>query len=255
MNRLASIALYTFREAVRNKILYSILFFAICLILLSTVLGAASMRQDERVLKNISLFGIALFSDIIAIFLGVTMVYQELERKTVYNLLSKPIARWVYFLGKYAGMSMVLMVQLALMSLALMGVMLVRGDAVTPSLLSAFWLIGVESLIVGAFALFFSSFSTPYVSGFLALGLWLVGRMLQELESYLPSIESAFSRRFLGALTQLFPDLSLFGLTTQLSANVAVPLSYVWNATVYGFSYIALFLLAGVFIFRRRDFI
>lgn len=255
MRQLLAIAFYTFREAVRNKVLYSILFFAIALILLATALGAGSLRQDTRVLLNIGLFAISLFSDIIAIFLGVTMVFQELERKTIYNLLSKPIARHSYFFGKYLGLSAVLSVQLVMMSIALLSVLLLRGDPFSVTIVQALWLIQVEALIIGAIALFFSSFSTPYVSGFLTLGLWLVGRLLQELQLYLPSMDPGVARELLRLVTWVCPDLSLFGLTTQISSHVSVPASYIGEATTYGLSYAALFLVAGMFIFRRRDFI
>ena len=255
MRQLLAIAFYTFREAVRNKVLYSILFFAIALILLATALGAGSLRQDTRVLMNIGLFAIALFSDLIAIFLGVTMVFQELERKTIYNLLSKPIARHAYFFGKYLGLSAVLSVQLVMMSITLLSVVLLRGDPISATLIQALWLIQVEALIVGAIALFFSSFSTPYVSGFLTLGLWLVGRLLQELQVYLPQMDPGPGRALLLCVTWVCPDLSLFGLTTQLSAHITVPMAYIWEATTYGLAYAALFLVAGMFIFRRRDFI
>lgn len=127
MKTAAAIALYSFREAVRNKILYSILFFAILLILLSVVLGSASVNQDSRFLLDIGLFSINIFGDIIAIFLGITSVFQEIERKTLYNVLSKPIDRATYFLGKFGGIAMTLAVQLLLMAAALSATLLLRG--------------------------------------------------------------------------------------------------------------------------------
>lgn len=255
MSRILAIALSTFREAVRNKILYSIVFFAIVMMGIAVVMGSASLSQGTRVLLDVGLFAIALFADIIAIFLGVTMMYQELERKTIYNILSKPIPRPAYFLGKFLGMALTLAVQIAVMSGALSLTFLIRGDEIVWGQLGfAYWLIYVECLIVVAFALFFSSFSTPYVSGFLALGIWLVGRLLQELQRFLTEVPDEL-RGLLRGIVTVAPDLNLFTLTTQLTHHIHVSGGYVLQTTLYGLAYAGFFLTFGVLIFNRRDFI
>lgn len=255
MKTVAAIALYSFREAVRNKILYSILFFAILLILLSVVLGSASVNQNSRFLLDLGLFSINLFGDIIAIFLGITSVFQEIERKTLYNVLSKPIDRATYFVGKFGGIAMTLAVQLLLMALALSGVLLFQGGAVSLQLLGAFWLTYVESVMIASFALFFGSFSTPYVSGFITLGVWLIGRLVQELAAFLDKVEEPAARHLLQGIVALAPDLNFFTLTTQLTYGYPVSLAYFASATFYGLGYILIAMAAAVFIFRRRDFI
>ena len=233
MKTAAAIALYSFREAVRNKILYSILFFAILLILLSVVLGSASVNQDSRFLLDIGLFSINIFGDIIAIFLGITSVFQEIERKTLYNVLSKPIDRATYFLGKFGGIAMTLAVQL----------------------LGAFWLTYVESVMIASFALFCGSFSTPYVSGFITLGVWLIGRLVQELAAFVEKVDEPAARHLLRGIVALAPDLNFFTITTQLTYGYPVGLAYFGAATLYGLGYIAVAMGAAIIIFRRRDFI
>ncbi|MCB9506892.1 MAG: ABC transporter permease subunit [Myxococcales bacterium] len=255
MRQLVSIAVATFREAVRNKILYSILFFAVALIALSIALGSASLNQDVPVITSIGLTAIHFFSDLIAIFIGVTMVFQELERKTIYNVLSKPVSRHSYFFGKFAGMALTLLVQLAIMSAVLAAVLAVGGGEVDARYLAAVLLTWVESLVVLSFALFFSSFSTPYVSGFLALGVWLVGGLTQNLTLYIPSIEDASARQLARSVVAVLPDFSLFDLTTQLMYAYPVTLGYVAQTVAYGASLGGVFLVAGAEIFRRRDFI
>lgn len=263
MRPILGIARNTFREAVRNKVLYSIVFFAVALILLAVILGGASLAQDARVVRDIGLFAISFFSDMIAIFIGVTMVYQELERKTVYNVLSKPVAREAYLAGKFLGMAFTLGVQLAIMASALVLVMLVRGDPTPPLLFGALWLLYVRCLVIASLAVFFSSFSTPYVSGFLVLGVWLVGSLLQNLEAFLlgditGDISAAVSSAvtLIGtAVIGIAPDLSLFVLTTQLTHNIPVPDTYLMHATGYGLGYALTFVMLGALIFRRRDFI
>lgn len=255
MRRIFAIALYTFREAVRNKILYSILFFAIALILLALAIGPASLNQDARIISDVGFFALSFFGNVVAIFLGVTMLFQELERKTIYTVLSKPVARHTYFLGKFAGMAITLAVQIAVMAAALFAVLLIRGDGVSTLQIYAVFLAWIETLIIAGIALFFSSFSTPYVSGFLTFGVFLVGRLVPELEAYLPKIESPAAVMLSRAILTIAPDLQLFTLSTQINYGIAVPFSYLASATSYGLIYTAIFLLIGVLIFERRDFI
>lgn len=255
MTQLLSIAIYTFREAIRNKILYSIVFFSIALIVLAVFLGQGSLQQDARVIRNIGLTTTSLFSNVIGLFLGVTLVYQELERKTIYNVLSKPLTRPVYFFGKFFGVMLTLTLQLVVMSAVLTLVLAFRGDALPPALFYSYWLILIEATLVVAVAFFFSSFSTPYVSGYLTLGVWLVGRLVQELIQSIPDIESALSRRLVTLLTAICPDLSLFTLQTQLSLGISVPAEFVLHVTTYGLGYALVALIGGAYLFQRRDFI
>jgi ABC-type transport system involved in multi-copper enzyme maturation permease subunit len=255
MSRLLSIAFYTFREAIRNKILYSIVFFAVVLMFIAVVLGEASLHQDARILRNLGLTSTSIFANLIGLFLGVTLVYQELERKTIYNVLSKPLPRPLYFFGKFLGIALTLAVQLVVMAATLLIAMALRGDPMSLELAYAFWLIFVESLLIIAFALLFSSFSTPYVSGYLTLGVWLVGRLIQELAAVAPRLDDAWVRQLVQFFVLVCPDLSLFNLQTQLSNQVVVPLSYVLHASLYGLGYASLALIAGAALFNRRDFI
>lgn len=258
-----AIARNTFREAVRNKVLYSVVFFAIALFGFSLLLGGVSLDQSQRVVRDVGLFGLSFFSDMIAIFVGVTMIFQELERKTIYNVLSKPVSRPLYLFGKFKGMALTLFVQFVIMALALTGVMLANGDSLSVTYGYALWLIYVRAVLVAGLAIFFSSFSTPYVAGFLMLGVWLVGSLLQNLQAFLTGEVSGNiadgvdnSLQFFGdAIVLLAPDLSLFVLTTQLTHEILVPFAYVLQTTLYGLAYTGFFVLFGALVFQRRDFI
>ena len=255
MRQFLAIARSTFLEAVRNKILYSILVFAAALIALALGIGGASLSQNARILSDVGLFALHFFSDVIAVFMGVTMVYQELQRKTIYNVLSKPISRYTYFFGKFVGMAAVLLVQLAVMTSALALIMVLRGDPVRLEFLYAAYLAYVECLLILGFALFFSSFSTPYVSGFLTLGVWMVGGLLQNLAVYRDGMELGFDRTVASFFVAIAPDLSFFGLSTQLAYAIPVAFEYVLHASLYGLGYTAFLLVAGSSIFSKRDFI
>ncbi len=254
MKQFLGIALATFREAVRNKILYSILFFAVALIVVALAVGGASLSQDARILTDLGLFALHFFSDMIAIFLGVTMVYNEIQRKTIYNVLSKPVSRHVYFAGKFSGMAFTLALQLIVMTAALAGIMAVRGDPLSVTFVYAAWLAYVQCLIVLGFALLFASFSTPYVSGFLTLGVWVVGGLIQNLAAAASDYDP-FSRRLAELFVAIVPDLNLFSLTTQLTYAIPVSSDYVLHASTYGLTYAAALLVCGSLIFARRDFV
>jgi ABC-type transport system involved in multi-copper enzyme maturation permease subunit len=255
MKKFFAIARSTFLEAVRNKILYSILVFAIALIVLALAIGGASLSQNARILNDVGLFALHFFSDIIAIFMGVTMVFQELQRKTIYSVLSKPVSRYTYFFGKYSGMAAVLFVQLGVMTGALVAIMLLQQHPVRLEFFYASFLAYVECLLVLAFALFFSSFSTPYVSGFLTLGVWAVGGLLQNLSVHRDTMAPGLDRALASTFVAVAPDLSFFGLSTQLAYGIPVAADYVFHASVYGLGYAAFLLVVGSLIFAKRDFI
>ena len=263
LSALWAVAFNTFREAVRNKVLYSVIFFAIALFGFSLLLGGVSLNQSQLVVRDVGLFGLSFFSDMIAIFVGVTVIFQELERKTIYNVLSKPISRSLYLVGKFKGMALTLLVQFVIMAAALTAVMAFNNDSFPVTYAYALWLIYVRAVLIAGLAIFFSSFSTPYVAGFMMLGVWLVGSLVQNLKAYLENDVSGAIAESAGGLVQPLgeaivwaaPDLSLFVLTTQLTHGIFVPFAYVTQATLYGLSYTAFFVLFGALVFQRRDFL
>lgn len=253
--QLATIAVYSFREAVRNKVLYVIVFFAVTLMLLSLVLGGASLAQSKRVVLDVGLMALNVFTNISAVVVGVTTIYNELERKTIYNLLSKPVTRWTYYIGKYLGLLLTVAVLMALMVVALVVTLLVNGAAPTLSLVGALWLLFVQSALIAAFASFFSSFSTPYLSGFMTAGIALIGTMVDDLEGLTETFESEAAARALNAVVSVLPELDLFVVSRALVYEIPVPVSFVGAVTLYGMMYSCVLLALGGYIFSRRDFI
>ena len=178
MNRIVAIAWNTFREAVRNKILYSLLFFAVLLIVSALAIGNLTLHEEVRTIRDIGLFGIDIFGVIIAIFVGVNLLYKELDLKTVYTILPKPLWRWEFVLGKWLGMLLTLAVQMLVMGLVLGGVLAAEGSHFDVATAKAVWLLFVNVMLVTSMAVFFSAFSSPFLSGFFALGCFVVGRSI-----------------------------------------------------------------------------
>jgi ABC-type transport system involved in multi-copper enzyme maturation permease subunit len=262
MNRLFAIALNTFREAIRNKVLYSLLFFALALIASALLLGQISLHEDARITRDVGLGGIALFSVLIAIFVGVNLVYKELERKTVFSLIPKPIHRFEFILGKFAGMVLTLAVQVAIMSAVLFCVLLAQGAAVDAPVLVAITLLFVEVVVVTAVAVLFSSFSTPFLSGLFTLGIFVVGRSTPELRELIAKLHSGALKVALSVGLRIVPDLHLFYVSGALVGGQPVSVhgtyvgwSYVATATAYGLGYGALALVLATALFSRRDFV
>ena len=261
IGRIWAIALNTFREAARIRVLYGILVLVLGSNLLAIFLGQLSQRDADRVARDIGLAGISLFGSLTAIFLGVFLLYTEVQRRTIHAIVSKPIERWEFVVGKYLGMGLVLTVLVALFAVAMAGVLAVRGVAISTPVIQAVVLAWFEVLTVAAIAIFFSSFSTPFMSGIFALALWVIGRVTPDVERAAASA-APWIRGLTKVTLEIVPDLHLFAVsgTTVGGDHVSVhgdfvSWGYVGVASAHGILWIAGLLLLACLIFRRRDFV
>ncbi|MBM4320275.1 MAG: ABC transporter permease, partial [Deltaproteobacteria bacterium] len=197
----------TFREAIRNKILYILLLVALGLIASSVFFGKLSLDQSVRVVIDFGMGTISFFGVVIAIFIGVNLLYQELDRKTLYTVLVRPIARAQFVLGKYLGMLLTLTVMTVVMSLVLVLLLLANEQTPHLPLLQAIYLSFVELTIVVAVAVFFSAFSTPFLSGAFTFGIFLLGRLKADLFTYLPQLKLGPLAEVLQGVSCLLPNL------------------------------------------------
>jgi ABC-type transport system involved in multi-copper enzyme maturation permease subunit len=261
------IAVSVFRESVRDRVLYSLLFFAVLLIAASYLLGQLTAGQDLKIIKDLGLAAIATFGLFIAVFIGVGLVWKEVDRRSIYSLLSKPVRRHEFVLGKYAGLALTLVVNVGAMTVAfyaVLGYLAWLADdtaragwaapAMDPALLAAVALILVELLVVTAVALFFSTFSSPFLSAALTLGVWVVGRFNDDLRHFDDVVESQAAAVLARALYYVLPNFAAFDVKAQVVHAVPVDLAYVGLTAAYGVTYVALLLAAAVVVFERRDF-
>ena len=261
MTRVWAIARNTFREAVRNKILYSLLFFAVLLILSASALGQLSLHEEVRMTRDVGLYGIDLFGVVIAIFVGVNLLYKELDLKTVYTILPKPLRRWEFVLGKWLGMLLTLAVQMAVMGVVLAITMALQEARFDLPMAKAVWLLYVNVVVVTSVAVLFSSFSSPFLSGFFALGFFVVGRSVPDIRALAQKSGPAV-RAVLEAGTTVLPNLHLFYPSGAIigAEHVSVHADlvgagYVIWTTLYGLGYSLVLLVLAMLIFRRRDFV
>ena len=261
MTQIFAIAQNTYREAVRNRIFFVLALFALVMLFVSLALSSGSLHQEVRLMKDSGLFLTSTCCVLISIFVGVNLVYKELERKTIYTIMPKPIDRSQFLLGKYLGLAFVMLLLVIMMGSLLAGLLFSVGGEVGVELFQAYYMAYLEILIIIAVALFFSSFSTPFLSGLMTLGYFLVGRFVDRLMVLQVggSSNSTEATEQVDAtvrtLANLFPDLSVFNLTEQVVYGRPISADYVLHGSITAFTYIGLGLLLAVVLFSRRDFV
>lgn len=323
MKRIWAIAINTFREAVRDRVLYGVVGFATAILFFTLALAQLSLDQQERVVRDVGLASISLFSVVVAVFLGSSLLYKEIEKKTLYVILPKPIERHEFLIGKYIGITLTAMVFMAIMgSLQMIIAMAQRAMAVEPSpagrpelayvalgllvlvtgaglltlrqakkrassrtilllpvsligfaamallasstgitvgpLLGALCLDVGEVLVVAAIAMLFSSFSTPFLTGALTIGVWLMGRSAGEMATMSSSALPEVVRASLRGLAWIVPNLNLFvppqrALTEPVLGST--PAEYVAFAMAYAALYAGILIALACAIWRKRDFL
>ncbi len=254
--RLFAIARNAFREAVRDRVLYNLVVFVLLLIAGAIFLGETSAGQEAKIIVDLGLSAILLFGVFIAIFVGVGLVYKEIERRTLYAILSKPIGRGEFLLGKYLGLCLTLLVNVAIMgvglSLALLYVQ--RGwDPLLVRIWPTILLIYVELLILTGVAMLFSAFSSPALSALLAFFVFVIGHFSADLKTLANSMGSAPSRWVFAGLYYLLPNFANFNSITAAAHGQVTDGRAIAVAAAYGAVYVALLLAATALIFSRRN--
>ena len=252
-----AIARNTFREAVRDRVLYNLILFALLLIGSAIFIGELSAGQEAKIVVDLGLSAMLLFGVFIAIFVGVGLVYKEIERRTLYAILSKPIGRGQFLLGKYLGLNLTLLVNVVVMGFGVMLALLYtrRGwDPLALKIWPAILLIYFELLVITAVAIVFSSFSSPALSALLSFFIFVIGHFSNDLRGLSDSAASPPARWLFRALYYLLPNLSNFSSITTTAHGVIPDARAIAGAMVYGILYVAVLVSGAALIFRRRNF-
>lgn len=267
MRTIGYVAVNVFKESIRDKILYNLVVFAVLLIAGSYLIGQMTAGSDMKIIKDLGLASIGTFGRLIAIFIGIGLVWKEVERRSIYSLLSKPLRRSDFILGKYAGLVLTLFVNVAVMTAAFYVLLAVMNTTFTddvratwpapaldPRILEAVLLIFVELTVLTAIALFFSTFSSPFLSAVLTLALWVAGYFNADLRNFESVTSSPVAIWMTRALYYVLPNFSALNVTAQVVQGEPVPAVYVGWTIAYAVTYVAVLLVASVAIFARRDF-
>ena len=253
MNKVLAIGLNTFKESIRDKVFYSLLFFAVILVFFSIVLSKLTLGDAMKIIKDFGLGSISIAGTLIAIFVGIGMVYKEMEKRTIYIILSKPLARWQFLMGKFLGLSLTILVEVSVMTVLLFALCFAYEKVLPWPLLIAIVPIFFEILIILAFAVFFSSFSTPFLSGMFTLAVFIIGHFTRDLRQLASVSEDALFKVFADAAYYILPNLEYLNYKTRVVHDLAIPGQQFFLSLFYAVCYAALVLTAAVFIFKRRD--
>jgi ABC-type transport system involved in multi-copper enzyme maturation permease subunit len=248
-----AIALNTFREAIRDRVLYLLLGFALVLIGAARLLSMLTVGDEDKIVKDVGLSAISFFGVLTAGFVGVSLVFKEIERKTVYTLLAQPLRRWQFVAGKFAGLVAVLAMMVGLMSVALAGLLLVRGVPPWP-LLPAVALIFVELTVVTAFALLFSTVTRPILAAVSTFAVWVMGHLSWSLRLLEDELAPGPQRIVVEAFYWLLPHLDRLDVKSEVVHGIDLAPAFFPIAAAYGLGYAALVLVVACFAFERRDF-
>jgi ABC-type transport system involved in multi-copper enzyme maturation permease subunit len=255
MNRVYYIALNTFREAVRDRVLYNLVAFAVLMCGTAILVGQISFGIEKLVVINLGLTAVSLFGVVISIFIGIGLVSKEIEKRTLYTLLSRPVRRWEFVVGKFVGLVGTLFVNTFFMAIAVLGAMLyVAHHFEKPDgwVLVAVYFIVLQFVIVTALALLFSSFSSPMMSAVFAFSLFIVGAFAEDLRGF-AGMTRGITRGIATAAAYLVPNFSALNVITSVAHEQPVSGQLIFYNTVYALIYATMAICGAVLIFERRN--
>lgn len=261
-----AIAKNTFKEAIRDKILYSLLIFTVIVIAASVLLGQLTIGQDLRVVKDMGLASMSLFGVLIATFVGTSLVYKEIRKKTIYTIISKPIHRYEFILGKYLGLLMTMFVELCIMAVVLFAVIMLHGVMFGPPvtgiepvgyalLVKAMVLIFFELMIVTSVAVLFSTISTPVLSVFFTLAIYAIGHLTVDIKEMGVALESSLLKGLCSLCYYILPNLENFNIRAEMVRDVFVSSRFMIYSIVYGILYMSFVLLISILSMERKQLV
>ena len=248
------IASNTFRENLRDKILYNLLLFAALLMGASMFLADLTIMEHYKIMTDMGLAAINLVGVVIAVFVGIGLVSREIERRTIYTIVARPISRAQFVVGKYLGLVTTLVVNVLVMLSVFLVTLWGYQAPVQWTLVQAVQLIVVELMLITAIALFFSTFSSATLSAIFTLGLYIIGHLTTDLRGLAQKSHSEAVKAVANAVYYLCPNLDMLNMKGQAAMGIAIPLTYQALATAYGLLYAGMLIVGACLIFQRRDF-
>ena len=253
MSAIAAIALNTFREAIRDRILYLILAFALVLIAVAHFVSLLTVGSEMKIVKDLGLSAISIFGLLTAVFVGVSLVFKEIERRTVYTLLAQPVHRWQFVCGKFAGLSLVLAASVLVTGAALLLAVGLKGESpfgLVPAIVLAF----VELELIAAFAVLFSSFTNPILAAVGTVATYVVGHLSWSFELLEKRMPGEAAKALCRGLHVVVPNLDRLNVKASVVHGLALPPGYFVTAVAYGVCYAAAIVIIACLVFERREF-
>jgi ABC-type transport system involved in multi-copper enzyme maturation permease subunit len=255
--KILPIAKNTFKESVRDRVLYNLVIFGVVITASSLVLGTITIGDVRQIIVNLGLSTLSVFGILIAIFIGIQLVYKEIDKKSIYSLLAKPVARYEFILGKFLGLMLTLTVNVFVMIIAIYVSILYLRDSFQTEDLYIFFagtLILVELMLVVAIALFFSTFSTPALSALFTFCLYIIGHFNSDIRQYGFSSGSLSTKVLSGILYYLLPNFGNFEVISQTAHGEFLTAGVYFLSLFYGLVYSSGVTLVAILIFQYRNF-
>ena len=266
MNKILTVAKNTFIEAIRDRVLYSLVLFAILIMAISLILSTISAEQYNKIVKDFALTVISLFGILLSVFLGMGLVYKEIEKKTVYNIFSKPLQRYQFIIGKYLGLALtILIITVSMLIISLIIVFYIEtkyaefiryyyaGHYYSEFLLAVYFEY-LEFLIIIGIALVLSSFTTPILAVLMTLLVFSVGRFSSDIKLFAEEIQHPVVSVFAEITYRVIPNLEKFNFRSEAVYGGEITLSLIINTTVYALIYVLILVFLSIVIFERREF-
>ncbi|MCB9760421.1 MAG: ABC transporter permease [Alphaproteobacteria bacterium] len=254
MRQLLAIAANTFRESIRDRILYSLVFFAVLMLFTSLALEEITVGDQDKVVRSVALGAIRLFGSVVSVFLGIGLVYKEIERKTIYTIASKPIPRWLFVVGKYAGLMAVIAVLIGLMGAIYLVLITVQQGFPGGGVFLSWGMLYVELALLTAWAILFSSYSSPITASSFSLAVFVIGHLADDLWLFGQQAESETVRKLSEVIYWVLPNFSVFNIHGLVIHDLPIPAGQVLGALGYGVGYTAAVLAVACMVFNTRDF-
>jgi ABC-type transport system involved in multi-copper enzyme maturation permease subunit len=250
---MAAIARNTLREALRDRVLYLFLGFAIVLLVSSKLFGLLTVGDEGKVIKDFGLAGIQLFTMLIAVMMSVLLISREVDNRTVYNILAKPVQRWQFLIGKYLGLLLTVALNLALMTAILVAVTVLYLREFDPGLVFAAAMTLLEMALLTAFATLFAVLTRPMLGSVFTLAVFVIGHVSEDLWQLTRHVDSGLTRPLIAALYYLLPNLERFNFKTEVVHDLGISANEVFVAVIYGVAYTILVLVLACARFRAKD--
>jgi len=261
MKNVLTVAANTFREAVRDRVLYNLVFFALLMMAAAILVGQISIGIEKSVIISLGLTAISVIGLFIAVFIGVGLVSKEMDKRTLYALLAKPLERWEFLLGKYFGLLMTLTVNTAAMALGLYAALLTVAQPLEKAdgyVLVAVYLILLKLALIVALALLFSCFTTPFLAILFTAGIYVAGvfagdlRVVKSVAMDAATMDSG-TLKLLRVISYVLPNFENFNVMGAVAHGRSVPASLVGSSTLYAAVYGATVLILAAMVFSKRN--
>lgn len=244
----------TFREASRNRLLPAVMIFGAVFVGASVLIAPLTLGEQTRIVRDLGLSAINIFSIILIVMVGTSLVFREIEQRTIHTILTQPVPRWAYILGKFLGLYATVLASIALLSVLYLGVVALFGGGLQGDLLFAVLLVALEAGIMTAIAVFFSSVASPILAAVFTLLLWVSGHLANDLKLLATQLENPVVDVVMNLAHALLPSLHHFHIRNNLLSGAAVDPALIAYCFGYALLYIAAVIVVTVVAFERRDF-